>query len=71
VIFGSPKHGVHELVAKEGGNLKAIEFVVNMFPNQATETVRLEEALLGSLAILNSSVLQTGRQGQPNQQRAS
>jgi predicted SPOUT superfamily RNA methylase MTH1 len=55
VIFGSPKHGVHELLAKEGGSVKSFEFVVNMFPNQGTETVRLEEAVFGSLAVLNSS----------------
>ena len=27
---------------------------LNFFPNQATETVRLEEALLGTLAIINA-----------------
>jgi hypothetical protein len=56
IVFGSPKHGVHDLIAKEGGSIKQYDFVINMFPNQATETVRLEEALLGSLAILNSSL---------------
>lgn len=56
VVFGAPKHGVHELIAKEGGNLKSVGFVVNMFPDQGTETVRLEEAVLGSLAILNNSL---------------
>lgn len=56
VVFGSPKHGVHDIIAKEGSNIKP-EFMINMFPNQATETVRLEEALLGTLAILNASIL--------------
>ena len=56
VIFGSPKHGVHEIIAKENSSIKP-EFMVNMFPNQATETVRLEEAVLGTLAILNASIL--------------
>lgn len=56
VIFGAPKHGVHEILARENSNARP-EFVVNMFPNQATETVRLEEAVLGTLAILNSSIL--------------
>lgn len=56
VVFGAPKHGVHEILAKEKCDVRP-EFIVNMFPNQATETVRLEEALLGTLAILNSSVL--------------
>jgi methyltransferase len=56
VVFGAPKHGVHDILAKEGGSSKPFEFVVNMFPNQATETVRLEEAVLGTLAILNNSI---------------
>lgn len=56
VIFGAPKHGVQEILAKEKSSARP-EFLVNMFPNQATETVRLEEAILGTLAILNSSIL--------------
>jgi hypothetical protein len=56
VVFGAPKHGVHEIIAKESSNVRP-EFIINMFPNQATETVRLEEAMLGTLAILNSSLL--------------
>ena len=56
VAFGAPKHGVHDILAKEGTSIKPSQHVVNMFPNQGTETVRLEEAILGSLAILNSSL---------------
>jgi predicted SPOUT superfamily RNA methylase MTH1 len=56
VVFGAPRHGIHEILANEGASIKPYEFVVNMFPNQAAETVRLEEAMLGSLAILNSSL---------------
>jgi predicted SPOUT superfamily RNA methylase MTH1 len=56
IVFGAPRYGVHEILAKEGTNTRA-EFIVNMFPAQATETVRLEEAILGTLAILNSSIL--------------
>jgi methyltransferase len=56
IVFGAPRNGVHELMAKEGTNVKPYEFVVNMFPGQGTETVRLEEAVLGALAILNSSL---------------
>jgi predicted SPOUT superfamily RNA methylase MTH1 len=56
VVFGAPKHGIHDILAKEGANIKSYEFIVNMFPNQGTETVRLEEAVLGSLAILNNSL---------------
>jgi len=53
VVFGSPEKGVHEII---GGKMKNVQNAksLNFFPNQATETVRLEEALLGTLAILNS-----------------
>jgi methyltransferase len=56
VVFGAPKHGVHDILAKEGASIKPYEFVVNMFPNQGAETIRLEEAVLGTLAILNNSL---------------
>jgi len=54
VAFGAPTRGLHEIVSDEGANLNDIvDFVVNMVPEQGTETVRTEEALLASLAILN------------------
>ena len=58
VVFGAPKHGLQDILAKEGANAASNpnEFLVNMFPGQATETVRLEEAVLGSLAILNTTI---------------
>jgi methyltransferase len=56
VAFGAPKHGLHEILDKEGASIGPYEYVVNMFPNQGTETVRLEEAVLGTLAILNSTL---------------
>jgi methyltransferase len=56
VVFGAPRYGIHDILAKEGASIEPYEFVVNMFPNQGTGTVRLEEAVLGSLAILNSSL---------------
>ncbi len=53
VVFGSPEKGVHEII---GGRMNKVQNSksLNFFPNQATETVRLEEALLGTLAIINS-----------------
>ncbi len=53
VVFGSPEKGIHEII---GGNMNRVQNAksLNFFPNQATETVRLEEALLGTLAILNA-----------------
>jgi predicted SPOUT superfamily RNA methylase MTH1 len=54
VGFGAPMRGLHEIVRDEGVNLNSIvDFVVNTIPAQGTETVRTEEALFASLAILN------------------
>jgi predicted SPOUT superfamily RNA methylase MTH1 len=54
VAFGAPTRGLHEIVRDEGANLNEIvDFVVNTVPEQGTETVRTEEALLVSLALLN------------------
>jgi hypothetical protein len=54
VSFGAPTRGLFEIARDEGANLNDIvDFVVNTLPEQGTETVRTEEALLASLAILN------------------
>jgi predicted SPOUT superfamily RNA methylase MTH1 len=57
VAFGAPAHGLHAIVEYEGLNLdKVVDFVVNTIHKQGTETVRTEEALIASLAVLRSSV---------------
>ena len=54
LAFGAPSRGLHEIVKEEGSRLEAlVDFVVNTIPEQGTATVRTEEALLISLAILN------------------
>ena len=54
VAFGAPSRGLHEIVADEGLKLGEItDFAVNMVPGQGTVTVRTEEALLATLAVLN------------------
>jgi predicted SPOUT superfamily RNA methylase MTH1 len=54
VAFGAPARGLHEIVGDEGADLHDVaDFVVNMVPEQGTETVRTEEALFASLAVLN------------------
>lgn len=54
VAFGAPAVGLNEIVAREGSSLADLfDFVVNTIPSQGTETVRTEEALIASLAILN------------------
>ena len=52
IVFGSPKRGIHEILGKTLHNVQRSQ-VLNFFPDQATQTVRLEEAILGTLAIIN------------------
>jgi predicted SPOUT superfamily RNA methylase MTH1 len=54
VAFGAPARGLYEIVGNEGANLvDVVDFVVNTVPMQGTETVRTEEAVFASLAVLN------------------
>jgi predicted SPOUT superfamily RNA methylase MTH1 len=54
IAFGAPTRGLYEIARDEGVNLNELmDFVVNTIPAQGTETVRTEEALLATLAILN------------------
>jgi predicted SPOUT superfamily RNA methylase MTH1 len=54
IVFGSPNDGVPEILARSGMNASdAMDFNVNTIPDQGVETVRTEEALWGSLAVLN------------------
>lgn len=56
VAFGAPTQGLHDILQNEGLLLEdVVDFVVNTIPNQGTETVRTEEALLASLAVFNHS----------------
>jgi predicted SPOUT superfamily RNA methylase MTH1 len=52
LVFGSPKKGVYEILGKNIGNIPRSQ-ILNFFSDQATETVRLEEAIIGTLAVLN------------------
>ena len=53
VAFGAPSRGLHEIAKEEGAKLESIvDFVINTIPEQGTATVRTEEALFASLAIL-------------------
>ena len=60
VVFGSPERGVHEILG--GGRINAISDarILDFFPGQHTATVRLEEAMMGVLAMINAEV-HTGR----------
>ena len=52
VVFGSPQRGLYEILGSAITEIPKSQ-ILNFFPEQATETVRLEEAILGTLAILN------------------
>jgi predicted SPOUT superfamily RNA methylase MTH1 len=54
IVFGSPTDGVPEILARSGMTVSnAMDFNLNTIPDQGVETVRTEEAVWGSLAILN------------------
>jgi len=52
VVFGSPERGVHEILGGGAGAMSSAR-ILDFFPGQQTATVRLEEAIVGALAIIN------------------
>lgn len=60
VVFGSPERGVHEIL---GGGIGAMSSarILDFFPGQQTATVRLEEAIMGALAIINAEAVAAAR----------
>ncbi|ABK77624.1 conserved hypothetical protein [Cenarchaeum symbiosum A] len=55
VVFGSTDKGIHGMLGGGTGRVQNAR-VLNFFPGQSSETVRLEEAMLGTFAILRSGV---------------
>ena len=54
VVFGSPSEGLYDMASREGFELdEACDFVLNTIPAQGVATVRTEEAVLATLAVLN------------------
>jgi len=54
IAFGAPRKGLREILAQENLKIEDVaDFNLNTFPVQAVETVRTEEAVLASLAIIN------------------
>ncbi len=53
ILFGSPSEGVPKILAKSNDRLPSGALNINTMPGQGTETIRTEEALLGTLAALN------------------
>ncbi|ABM81131.1 putative RNA uridine N3 methyltransferase [Hyperthermus butylicus] len=54
VLFGAPDLGLYELAELENLKLEdLVDYVVNTIPQQGTKTVRVEEAVAATLALLN------------------
>ncbi len=54
IAFGAPSRGLKEILEEEKSSLSdLVDFVINTVPEQGTETVRTEEAVVASLAALN------------------
>lgn len=53
VAFGSPREGIADILARSHSQVLKFDFNLNTLPYQGVETVRTEEALLGTLAVLN------------------
>jgi predicted SPOUT superfamily RNA methylase MTH1 len=55
VAFGAPTEGLYQILERQQLELEKIaDYTVNTIPDQGTETVRTEEAIYASLALLNN-----------------
>ena len=55
IVFGSYKEGVGEMIEREGRKAEEVfDYILNTIPDQGTATVRTEEAVISTLAILNT-----------------
>ena len=53
IAFGAPHKGIFEYMQDEGTPISRFDYMVNSVPGQGTETIRVEEAIVATLAILN------------------
>ncbi len=56
ILFGSPYRDIDEIFHSFSWSSLSNTYFIDMFPNQQTETVRLEEAIFGSLSIFNEFI---------------
>ncbi|MCD6248228.1 MAG: hypothetical protein J7J17_02110 [Hadesarchaea archaeon] len=55
IALGGPNQGLHEICERQGADPSEVfNVIVNAIPDQGVETVRTEEALLATLALLNA-----------------
>ena len=55
IVFGSPSKGIKEIYTNYHTTKNSL--YLNMFPDQKTQTIRLEEAILGTLTLFNHFLL--------------
>jgi predicted SPOUT superfamily RNA methylase MTH1 len=53
IAFGSPREGIPDILQRSHSHISEFDLNLNTLPHQGVETVRTEEALLGTLAVLN------------------
>jgi len=54
IVFGSPNRGLDAILKEEGLLLSNLsDHIINTIPHQGTNTVRTEEAIFATLAMLN------------------
>ena len=53
IMFGSPREGIPEILSRSHARTTDVDFNLNIVPDQGVETIRTEEALLSTLAVLN------------------
>lgn len=58
IAFGAPHKGISEIMQEEETPMSGFDYVLNTLPDQGTETVRVEEAVVATLAILNMVLAQ-------------
>jgi methyltransferase len=64
LVFGSPYMDVQEIIRYEGKRINDLtDNIYNFFPEQMVESVRLDEAILGCLSILNYIIRVAGPVG--------
>jgi predicted SPOUT superfamily RNA methylase MTH1 len=53
IVFGSPEEGLQQILGKEKTQIKIPYLTLNTIPQQGVKTIRVEEAIHATLALLN------------------
>lgn len=57
IVFGSPKSGINDILKRENYSLRAdSNYIINTFPKQGCDTIRTDEAIMGTLALINFGI---------------